>query len=211
MPPPEAHRDERGRLDRVQADEVWHAQIAVLPAPPRHRQAGPAVRPADRVRAHDRQARSAAEVLKLGRRRARHQRAGQHAEDGERHAATEGPAERPVGEPLPPQRADNPHAHQRLQQDRATHDEVQRPIERGRRVEMAGRAAQGLGVDDRHLQYEHDRRRPAHDEPDARPVRQPSENPRERETADGGGDRELEQLELGGRTGDEARIHEHAH
>ena len=210
-PPPQADRDERERLDRVQADEVRNAQIAVLPAPSRHRHAGTAVQTADRVRARSRHAPSGAGVRKLRRRWAGHQRAGQRADDGERHAETQGPSERPVGEPLPPQRDGDRHAHQRLQQDRAAHDEEQHRIERRRHVEMAGRSAPGLGVDDRDLQHEHDRGRPADDAADARPVRQPSEDPGEREAVDGGGDRELERLEPGGRAGDDARIDEHRH
>ena len=209
-PPPQAESGERQHLDRVQADEMRDAKVAVLAAPARHRQARAAVGTADRVCSGDGHPSAGARPGELRRRRARHHRTDQGAGDRQDHAEAQRPAERAIDEVMPPERDRNRDAHQRLPQDRGAHDEEERRVERRRDVEVAGRAAPGLEVDEHHFQHEHDRGGPADDAADARPVGQQAEDPREREAVDGDRDRELERLQPRRRAGDDPWIDDDA-
>ena len=87
----------------MKSDEVRDPQIAVLDAPAGARQSRSAVGSADGVRTGDREVMGGARLLELGRRRSRHQPAGQRADDGHRHAKAQRPSECAILERLPPQ------------------------------------------------------------------------------------------------------------
>ena len=108
----------------------------------------------------------------------RHQRPGQRADDGEGHAQTQGPAQRPVGESLPPQRDGDCHADEGLEHDGRAHGREHHRIDGRRDVEVAGRAAPRLDVDDRDLEHEYHGRRPAHEAAHAPPLRAASRRSR---------------------------------
>ena len=71
--------------------------IAVLAAPPGHRHTRTAIHAADRVSSRRCHLPARAGVRELRRGGPRHQRTGQGANDGQRHAEAQGPAERPIG------------------------------------------------------------------------------------------------------------------
>ena len=181
---------------RVDADEVRHAEIAVLAAPAGQRQPGSAVGRADGVRRRRPSCRVRARRLELRARRRRHQPAGRLTDHRQQHAEAQRPAEGCVVEPVAEQRRRS--ARSRRPTARRWPMPMiaeQRRVERRGRVEVAGDAARRLQVDDPDLEHQHHGRDPPDDRGQPPPLREEREDPGQREGVDRRRDRELRRLQ----------------
>ena len=171
----------------MQPDEMRHADVAVCETPARPRQARATVGRAHRVRAAPWHLAGDAHGRHLPGGRPRHEGAGQRPDDREGH---------PSRIAQPAARSVNGCRHRATATAAAVtvcariprpHHREHGGIERRAGVEVAGGAAPGLHRDERHLPNEHRRRHPDRPAPDAGPVGQRPEHPRQRPTVDGGG------------------------
>ena len=204
-------RGKRKYLERVQAEEMRHAQIAMVAAPARARQSGPAVRRANRVGAGDGHAvprpRAAScsavgcvisppviaptIVMVMPRRRA-HPIAG--SEKRCRHSATATATAAIV-----------------CGEDRDPHDREEDAVERGADIEVTGGTAPCLHVDDDDFENERSGGDPAYDAARCGPLAKIAEHPRERQRVDADRCGKLCWLHPRGSARYLARVHQQRH
>ena len=107
---------------------------------------------------------------------------------------------------LPPHGNGGRDTRQRLHDDRQTHGHEERGVERRANVEVTGRAAPGLQIDDADLEDQDNRGHPSDEPARARPFGKQGEDPREGQHVDGSRDGELGRLEPHRRAGDHAFV-----